>query len=57
MPALDEVGELPIDSTSDKIRSRQADLLTQRTIESSEAIRDVGKQASRTNPLYQILET
>ena len=41
-PAVDEVGTLPIDSTSDDIRDHAADLLSQHTTDSAKEIRDIG---------------
>ena len=41
-PAVDEVGRLPIDSISDDIRTRAADMLSERTMESARAIQDIG---------------
>lgn len=43
-PSIDGVGRLPIDSTSDDIRKREANLLSEQTIKSSRAIRDIGVQ-------------
>lgn len=48
MPALNEVGELPINSTSEEVHNGKAVLLSQRTrtIESAKVIQEIGKQVS-----------
>ena len=46
MPALHDVGKLPIDSTSEQHRHRQAALLQERTIYSAEAIQAIGAKVS-----------
>lgn len=51
IPAIDEVGALPIASTSKDVRTGAADLLTKRTIESAIAIQKIGADVRSPCPL------